>query len=492
MRNILITAMLLVLLAPQSNPALWARELTILTEEYPPLNFQQNGKLTGSTVEVVREILRRLGHSAEIKMLPWARGYNLLKTTPNIVLFTTGRTKEREDLFHWVGPLATATNAFYAKKGTKIQINSIEDARQVKAIASYKDDARELMLKSWGFTNLDSSNSPASNLKKLLSGRVDLWLYDSLGLPGVAKQVGIDVLDLDLVYAIDVFSGYIAMSKDTPERIVTQWQGILNCMKLDGTFYNISRKWLPEVCIPRDIPDGLLKPCENLRIQIYTENSPPGNYMRQGKLTGFAVAVVREIQKRTGHTNEIQVVPWARGYNMALTQPNVALFSTTRLPQREKRFKWVGPLYRQNWGFYAKKGAKISIRSLEDAKKIARIGTYHKDAKEQFLTKQGFKNLVSTNTNISNIKRLIQGSIDLWVSSDFNMPYLARQAGISPDQLELVYAFREVNNYIAFSIQTPDPIVRKWQQTLDAVKNDGTYTAFHTQHIVLTGDALDP
>jgi polar amino acid transport system substrate-binding protein len=204
------------------------------------------------------------------------------------------------------------------------------------------------------------------------------------------------------------------------------------------------------------------------------------------------VAVVGEIKKRTGHQGEIQVVPWARGYNITLTDPNVALFSTTRLPQRENLFKWVGPLYRQNWGFYAKKGTKIRIKSLEEAKNIARIGTYYKDAKEQFLKKLGFNNLVSTNTNLSNIKHLIQGEIDLWVSSDFNMPYLATQAGISPDQLELVYAFREVDNYIAFSVQTSDVIVQKWQQTLDAIKKDGTYEAFYSHHIVLNKDALSP
>ncbi len=227
-------------------------------------------------------------------------------------------------------------------------------------------------------------------------------------------------------------------------------------------------------------------------IQIYTENSPPGNYIHQGKVTGFAVAVVREIQKRTGHLGDIQVVPWARGYNMTLTNPNVALFSTSRLPQREDLFKWVGPLYRQTWGFYAKRGTEIRIRSLEEAKTIARIGTYYQDAKEQYLKKQGFNNLVSTNTNLSNIKRLIQGGIDLWVSSDFNMPYLVDQAGISPDQLELVYAFRVVDNFIAFSVQTSDAIVQKWQYTLDEIIEDGTYRAFYSQYIVLNREALRP
>jgi len=117
----------------------------------------------------------------------------------------------------------------------------------------------------------------------------------------------------------------------------------------------------------------------------------------------------------------------------------------------------------------------LQIDSLDDAKKVSRIGTYYKDAKEQFLKKKGFTNLVSANKNISNIKRILEGKLDLWVSSDFNMPYLAQQAGVAPNQLELVYAFRKVNNYIAFSIQTPDELINSWQQTLDELKTDGTY-----------------
>lgn len=112
---------------------------------------------------------------------------------------------------------------------------------------------------------------------------------------------------------------------------------------------------------------------------------------------------------------------------------------------------------------------------MADARKIKRIGTYLRDAKEQYLQSQGFENLVSANRNISNIRHLVRGDIDLWVSSDFNMPYQVRQAGVDPDEFELVYAFRKVSNYIAFSLDTPLDVVQDWQKSLDMIKEDGTY-----------------
>ena len=449
----------------------YAQDLTVITEEYPPLSYKRDGIITGSSVEVVREMLRRLKQPDNIVLLPWVRGYNLLTTQPNVALFSTTRTKERENLFHWVGPLCTSQNGFYAKKSSGIRIKSLEDAKKVSSIATYKEDAREQMLKAWGFTNLDSSKSPASNLKKLISGRVDLWLYDSLGMPKVAEQIGVDAAELELVLPLNEVSLWVAFSKGTPEKTVQKWQQTLDDMKRDKTFESISKKWLPISSIPDN-----LKKNNRYKLKIFTEDSPPGNYLYNGKLTGLSVEVIREILDRLSLPDNIQVVPWARGYNLTLKQPNVALFSTTRLAQREKLFKWVGPLYTQTWGFYGKKGSNLQIDSLDDAKKVARIGTYHKDAKEQFLKKKGFTNLISANKNISNIKRIIEGKLDLWVSSDFNMPYLAQQAGVSPNQLELVHAFRKVDNYIAFSIQTPDELIVPWQKALDELKSDGTYT----------------
>lgn len=451
------------------------QELQIFTEEYPPINYLEEGGITGSSVNVVREMLRRLNQPDNIKMLSWARGYNLLMTKPNVVLFSTARTKERENLFHWVGPLCIGRNGFYRKQGSGVRIDSLEDAKKVGSIATYKDDVREQMLISWGFTNLDSSKSAKSNLKKLMSGRVDLWFYDSIGMLSVAEQVGVRPTDLELVLPVDEASAYIAFSKQTSKEIVTKWQTTLQAMKDDGVFYAISKKWLPENCLPDLQPVALNESIHSLPLKIFTEDSPPANYSKNGKPAGMSVEIVREILNRLGEKVEIEIVPWARGYSIALSRPNVALFSTTRLPQREKLFKWVGPIYTQQWGFYSKKGSGLQINSLDEAKKVNSIGTYLNDAKEQFLKKKGFVNLITTNKNINNIRHLLKGDIDLWVSSDFNMPYLAWQAGINPDQLELAFSFRNVENYIAFSSNTPDAVITAWQLALDAIKREGTY-----------------
>ena len=450
-----------------------AAALTLITEEYPPFNYTENGSVTGATVQIVREICRRLGVSDDIQVVPWARGYQQLRNQPNVALFTTARTTEREDLFHWVGPLYVSRLAFYARQEDTRFLGSLEAIRQVQRIATYKEDYGEQELRRLGFANLDSSNSSKSNLLKLISGRVDLWFANSINAAGVVQATGIDPQKIKAVFTYHSHRSYIAISKQTAPAVVQQWQATLDDMKADGTFWWISRKWLPAdaiVVTERQSGDDQPDP-----LKIYTEDYPPSAYVENGQLKGLSVEIVQEILDRIGQPDTITMVPWARGYNLALSDKPVALFSTTRLPQRENLFSWVGPLYHQQWGFYRWKGAAVKIPDMDAARNVARIGTYHQDAKMQYLQARGFDNLVPTNKNITNVKHLQRGNIDLWVSSDFNLTHLSRQAGVSPDQLELAYAFQTVHNFIAFSKTTSPHVIRLWQAVLDEMKADGSY-----------------
>ncbi|HOV15720.1 MAG TPA: ABC transporter substrate-binding protein [Spirochaetota bacterium] len=206
---------------------------------------------------------------------------------------------------------------------------------------------------------------------------------------------------------------------------------------------------------------------------VYTEESPPLNFTKDGKLDGQAVEIVKEIMKRIGKDYKIDVVPWARGYNDLLSKENVVLFSTTRTEEREKLFKWVGPVAINQWIFYARKSSGLKINSLEDAKKVKAIGTYIDDVREKYLIKEGFQNLESVSENHLNVKKLINKRIDLWISG-IGADDICKKAGIDPKEIEPVFVVREMKLYIAFSIATKDEVIKEWQNAYDSMKKDGT------------------
>ena len=78
-----------------------------------------------------------------------------------------------------------------------------------------------------------------------------------------------------------------------------------------------------------------------------TEQFPPFSYQEDGKLQGISVDL---LEKMLGHMNmtlnrdEIKLLPWDQGYQMALQDNNAVIFSTGRIPEREALFEWAGPI----------------------------------------------------------------------------------------------------------------------------------------------------
>lgn len=100
-------------------------ELRLLTEDAPPMSFMRDGELSGLSVEVVRALLARTGDNASIELLPWTRAMHLAQQQADTALFSTVRTPEREDRFHWVGPIVVGTTSFYSLKSRSLNIDSM-------------------------------------------------------------------------------------------------------------------------------------------------------------------------------------------------------------------------------------------------------------------------------------------------------------------------------------------------------------------------------
>jgi polar amino acid transport system substrate-binding protein len=230
---LLATAMLLVgcNIAGTVPPA--SSGLRIITEIYPPYNFvDKNNNVTGQSTEIVQAILEKTGTRANIEVMPLSQGLAIAEKGPGVVIYSLNRTPLRENLFKWVGPIGYYEQAFYAKKGTTITINELEDAKKVDKIGVYKGDAGAQFLASQGFTNLDESLTDAEALKKLMDGKVQLWLGNKDGLAITAAQAGVNPDDLVMMPTVVIQADlYIAFSKDVPDSTVTAWQSALDALK---------------------------------------------------------------------------------------------------------------------------------------------------------------------------------------------------------------------------------------------------------------------
>ncbi len=201
-----------------------------------------------------------------------------------------------------------------------------------------------------------------------------------------------------------------------------------------------------------------------MRINDKTSGSP------QDPVTGIAVEVVRELFSRAGLEYTIGIYPWARAYNMALTQENYGIFTTTRTPQREPLFKWVCPLSENNLVFFAKKKKNIKLESLEDARKYS-IGGSPRNSTTMYLIDLGFS-LDIAPSNAINIKKLDFGRIDLWATGKLLGSYIAKNEGVS--DIEAVLNFKKTILCLALNKSIDNEIVDKLNSVLKTMIDDGT------------------
>ncbi|KQZ94602.1 MULTISPECIES: ABC transporter substrate-binding protein [unclassified Pseudomonas] len=215
----------------------------------------------------------------------------------------------------------------------------------------------------------------------------------------------------------------------------------------------------------------------NTDMVLLTENFPPYNMAKNGKnfaqgenIDGIATDIVREIFKRADITYSLTLrFPWERVYKLALENPGYGAFVMARLPDREKLFKWVGPIGPDDWIMLAKADSKITLQSLDDARKY-KIGAYKGDAIATTLAKQGLKPVVVLRDQ-DNAKKLVNGQIDLWATGDPAGRYLARQEGVIG--LKTVLRFNSAELYLALNKDVPDETVAKLQAALDQMRQEG-------------------
>lgn len=217
-------------------------------------------------------------------------------------------------------------------------------------------------------------------------------------------------------------------------------------------------------------------------IEVVTEEMPPYNMTENGKVTGFSTDIVRAVMKEAGIDAPIQVMPWARAYDRALSVPNVLIYSIARTPEREALFEWVGPIAPTNWYIYSLAERPVTLHSLEDARG-QKIATVNMDVGQQFLLSRGFKmgtELQSTSRYENNYRMLKIEHVGLWISNELNAIYLMRQNGDDPDKalvrsLPLPELSSPEGLSLAFSKGTSPAIVERFRQALQTVRRNGTY-----------------
>ena len=157
-----ITSLLLCLPLTTGVFAQKIEDMQFRTEEYPPYNYIQDKTIKGISIELLNDMFSHMNLKKKplVNIGAWATAYRLAKDSKaHSVCFSTTRSKEREKLFSWFGPITKTRVSIFTKKGNKDEFTEKDFLTQ--KFAAIRDDIGEI--------KLQSNKVPKKNIKKVTS-----------------------------------------------------------------------------------------------------------------------------------------------------------------------------------------------------------------------------------------------------------------------------------------------------------------------------------
>jgi polar amino acid transport system substrate-binding protein len=214
-------------------------------------------------------------------------------------------------------------------------------------------------------------------------------------------------------------------------------------------------------------------------IDLVTEDDPPHNMKQDGRIVGDSTEKLEEAFKRINAASHMEVLPWSRAYQAALSNADTCVFSTARTPEREAQFQWVGPIASLDWTLFARKDNATKISKIEDVRKET-IGGYTQDVISVWLSSHGY-HVDTAPSDDGNPQKLLHNRFNYWASSRSRAEALLTKQGLT-DSIVPVLSFGHTDLFLACNPGVSKDLVQKLNDTLKQMAADGTMAAIDKRY----------
>ncbi|WP_170309697.1 substrate-binding periplasmic protein [Litorilituus lipolyticus] len=170
---------------------------------------------------------------------------------------------------------------------------------------------------------------------------------------------------------------------------------------------------------------------KDLELEVVSESWPPF-IIADKEVSGIVTDQVKEILNKSGINYHINIYPWARSYHIAITKPNVLIYSIYKTEERKPHFHWFCPIHKATpIHIYKLSTNKIDVNSLAALKKAV-VGIMRGDNSHQYLLDNGFKDGINLDVSANeetNLLKLLNGRVDVVVQSEESFRYRLNNLG---------------------------------------------------------------
>lgn len=157
--------------------------LKVVTTEYPPFEYVEDGVLQGYDVDTIRTVLRAMGYEPEFQVLPWARAEMMVRRGNADLLFSLTSSPERERYYLFTAPISSARDVLYARKDAGLSWTSYNDLADLSVgVTAGYSYAPEFM--AWlgqgpsQVVTMNQEKPDLAGLRMVAMGRVDVFICE--------------------------------------------------------------------------------------------------------------------------------------------------------------------------------------------------------------------------------------------------------------------------------------------------------------------------
>lgn len=227
----LCVALLSLSVSAQSNVSVGWDDIVVLSEDYPPLNYLDEGVEQGSSVEILRRVYQQMGlDGPSIQWVPWQRAYGLVQSQRPVMVLTMTRTDTREPLFQWAGPTHVARHLLVRARDFPVEYDNDPLRSQSMAIVAVRNDVSSVLLREAGYPEhlIAEVDTFRAALNLLVNDRMPLASVPENGFRAFLQQMDLAPEQFEVVQVLSERSGYFAFSHAVPSHLVAEFQAALD------------------------------------------------------------------------------------------------------------------------------------------------------------------------------------------------------------------------------------------------------------------------
>lgn len=200
------------------------KNMTYLTEEFPPFNYEENGAPAGLAVDLLAAITKEAGDgitTGDIRIVPLNEGLSTVRNTTGSVIFSIARTPAREDKYRWIGPFATYNIVLFSLRDNNLTNLSAGELRDY-TIGAVTSDVSVEKLAELGVRpeHIVTNPDPAELFRMLDEGTIDLVASGDIAGEYFMKKTDRSPESYRIVFRIDSTPLYYAFNKETPGELI--------------------------------------------------------------------------------------------------------------------------------------------------------------------------------------------------------------------------------------------------------------------------------